>query len=215
MADLMAEVDQGNKAKEVIGSSAERLANTQGSCAGPTRKRPMTPEASSAGSSRRPWMTDPGPSRKRTWMWPRWGNGTMALHTLESMEDDPNKRRVGFSVFAVVTEVHDVRACPVAPCGARDLRLADPTTNKRVLLSVHWKPEDIKPEVGTPVLFRGVKWKSHEGGCLNAYRNAVEPLSKERGGRVDWWVPWPRGWEGCDVDGYEKWWRQEQDNNRE
>ncbi|KZF21189.1 hypothetical protein L228DRAFT_262236 [Xylona heveae TC161] len=63
----------------------------------------------------------------------------------------------------------------------RDIRIVDPTTTRRVLLSVYADPEHFTPAVGTVALFRHLRNHKWEGASLNAYKSDCEGKS--------WFVP--------------------------
>lgn len=133
----------------------------------------------------------------------------LAPRSLASLSKLPARQNSPCTVFAVVDEIKPLKPCPIPPHQTREVRLVDPTTTKRVLLSVLWQPEKFNPPVGTPVLLRGLKNHRYDGGSLNAYPKSVSPYTQNDDG-TDWWVPFPRGWDGCDVDGYLEWWELRQ-----
>ena len=105
-------------------------------------------------------------------------------------------------IFAVVASVTTTLVkCPGMPDGIhykRELRITDPSTPKRVMLSVFVAPETFLPAVGTVALFRSVTTNRWDGGSLNAF-------GRDCGGR-EWFVPDPWGVPGCDVLGLRMWW---------
>ncbi|MCJ1431116.1 hypothetical protein MMC27_000467 [Xylographa pallens] len=105
-------------------------------------------------------------------------------------------------IFAVVASVTATLVkCPGMPDGIhykRELRIADPSTPKQVMLSVFVAPETFLPAVGTVALFRSVTTNRWDGGSLNAF-------GRDCGGR-EWFVPDPWGVPGCDVLGLRMWW---------
>lgn len=144
----------------------------------------------------------PIPSANKTSLVPR---------TLASLSKLPARQNSPCTVFAIIDEISPVKPCPIPPHKTREIRLVDPSTTKRVLLSILWQPEGFDPAVGTPVLLRGLKNHRYDGGSLNAYPKSVSPFTQNEDGS-DWWIPFPYGWDGCDVDGYLEWWKQRQEN---
>ncbi|KAH0543714.1 hypothetical protein FGG08_002030 [Glutinoglossum americanum] len=97
----------------------------------------------------------------------------------------------------------------------RDIKLSDPTTLKRITLSVFVDAEHFTPAIGTICLIRNVRNHRYDGQSLNAYPEDCEGY--------DWFIPnpelmvsedkikWLRGWweerlvrkrewAGCEVD---------------
>ncbi|MCJ1477218.1 hypothetical protein MMC13_005889 [Lambiella insularis] len=106
-------------------------------------------------------------------------------------------------VLAVVSAVTlPLVRCRNMPDGVhykRELRLADPSTPKRVMLSVFVAPAAFLPAVGTVALFRSVTTNRWDGGSLNAFGRDCAGrrwcLQGEEAGEV-----------GCDVEGMRRWW---------
>lgn len=112
------------------------------------------------------------------------------------------RRRDIYDVFVVVQWVSDsVIKKPLIP-PKRDLRIVDPSTDKKVLLTVFVEPDRFKPAIGTIALIRSVSTHEWEGGMLMVY-------PKQCQGR-EWFIPNPAGIEGCDVGAMERWWRGNQ-----
>jgi hypothetical protein len=83
-------------------------------------------------------------------------------------------------VLAVVASIAPaVVRSPLGP--KRDLRLADPSTSKRVWLSVFADARRFAAAPGTVALFRSVRVHKFDGGSLNAYRADCEGAA--------WYVP--------------------------
>ncbi|MCJ1334894.1 hypothetical protein MMC09_000159 [Bachmanniomyces sp. S44760] len=113
-------------------------------------------------------------------------------------------------------KIHDVLAVvaavssktikrPILP-EKRDLRIMDPSTSKKVLLSVFVNPVKFMPEVGTVALFRNVTTHEWDGGSLNAYPKDCE-------GR-EWFLPDPVRAKECDFERVARWWRERQDQGQ-
>ena len=82
----------------------------------------------------------------------------------------------------------------------------DPSTDKRVLVSVFVDPASFVPEVGTVALFRSMTTHEWERGMLNVY-------PQHCGGRK-WFVRDPVGVEGCDVMGLRDWWERKMEKEK-
>ena len=81
---------------------------------------------------------------------------------------------------------------------SRNLRIMDPSTSKKVQLTVFVDAEEFTPKVGTVALFRSVTTHEWDGGSLKAYPRDCK--GKE------WFLPWPWNVEGCDVKAMKNWW---------
>ena len=107
------------------------------------------------------------------------------------------RRNDVFDVFAIVHSVSDPEFTRLR-MPKRSIRLVDPSTDKKVLLSVFVDPDNFVPAVGTIALIRSVTTHEWEGGSLNIYPNPCE-------GR-EWFQPDPVGVTGCDVEAMRQWW---------
>lgn len=117
------------------------------------------------------------------------------------------------NVLAVVASLSAVE--PASLWGyatQRVARLADPTTAKRVHLTVFLDPEAFCPAVGSVVLLTGVKNHRFEGGSLKRYRDGggggggkggESSKGREQGA---WWLENPVGLEWCDAAALREWW---------
>ena len=114
------------------------------------------------------------------------------------------RRNDVYDVFAVVQWVGEsvIKRSRMPP--KRDLRIVDPSTDKKVLLSVFVEPERFNPTVGTVALIRSVTTHEWDGGMLNIYPKECEGKQ--------WFVPSPKGLEGCDVEAMREWWKEMQAN---
>ena len=79
----------------------------------------------------------------------------------------------------------------------RDLRIMDPSTTKRVQLTVFVDAANFKPAIGTVALFRSVTTHEWNGGSLKAYPRDCEGK--------DWYFPNPE-LEGLEADEFRAWW---------
>lgn len=91
----------------------------------------------------------------------------------------------------------------------RDIQIVDPSTRRKIQLSVWVDAINFTPAVGTPALMRNVRFDPHDphrqdGGSLLA-------TMKDCGGK-DWFVPNPVHVPGCDVDGLRDWWNMTKRN---
>ncbi|KAL8793394.1 MAG: hypothetical protein Q9195_003980 [Heterodermia aff. obscurata] len=123
-----------------------------------------------------------------------------------------------YDVFVVIQAVGNEVIKRSRMPAKRDLRIVDPSTEKKVLLSIFVEPEKFIPTVGTIALIRSVTTHEWDGGMINAYPNQCEGKQ--------WFVPNPIGVPGCDVDRMREWWlrkqaeeaekiRQEETNNQD
>ena len=145
------------------------------------------------------------------------------LTPLKSIPHLPYKQNWSMNVLAVITYVSGLEPSGIPPYTntQRRARLADPSTSKRVLLTVFLDAEEFAPAVGSVVLLLGVKNHRFEGGCLKMYWSDRRALvgrdgicGGDRKGREEerqrWWFenPVELGW--CDVAGLKGWWEGEQ-----
>ena len=101
-----------------------------------------------------------------------------------------------YDVFVVVQAVGDEVIRRSRMPAKRDLRVVDPSTEKKVLLSV------FIPVVGTIALIRSVTTHEWDGGSINVY-------PKQCDGK-HWFIKDPIGVEGCDVNRMREWWARKQ-----
>ncbi|KAK1754748.1 hypothetical protein QBC47DRAFT_361776 [Echria macrotheca] len=162
----------------------------------PTSKKTTTAATVVTASSNKdnkslPWMAD-DPTRP------------LRLTTLHSIPNLPYKQNWMCNVLAVVASLSELEPAHLPPHSQRTARLADPTTDKRVLLTVFLEPETFTPAVGSVVLLVGVKNHRFDGGSLKKY---VSDRPKNGG---SWWVREPEGLEWCrgDVVALREWWEE-------
>ncbi|TLD10722.1 hypothetical protein PgNI_05789 [Pyricularia grisea] len=124
------------------------------------------------------------------------------LTTLKTIPLLPYKQNWMVNVLAIVSELSDVEPSPLPPYTGkqRTARLADPSTGKRVLLTVFLDPEDFAPKVGSAVILLGVKNHRFDGGSLKKYAS-----DRPRDGG-SWWFENPEGLAWCDVRHLKEWW---------
>ncbi|KAM7201191.1 hypothetical protein V8F20_004937 [Naviculisporaceae sp. PSN 640] len=139
----------------------------------------------------------------------------LTLTPLRSIPNLPYKQNWMVNVLAVVVSLSPVEPAHLPPYTQRTARLADPSTSKRVLLTVFLDPEEFSPEVGSAVLLVGVKNHRFDGGCLKKYASD-RPKDAGQGngngnGMCRWWMENPRGLEWCagEVDYLLGWWKEQ------
>jgi len=127
----------------------------------------------------------------------------LKLTPLGSVPKLPYQQNWMVNVLGVIVSLSDVEPTLLlsAP-NQRTARLADPSTGKRVLLTVFLDPEAFSPRVGSVVLLLGLKNHRFDGGCLKKYASD-QPKGGER-----WWFEEPDELEWCDVRGLREWWGQ-------
>lgn len=130
----------------------------------------------------------------------------LKLTPLKSIPHLPYKQNWAVNVLTVVTWLSDVEPAllPGYVGKQRTARLADPSTDKQVLLTVFLDPDEFAPAVGSVVLLLGVKNHRFDGGSLKKYGN-----EKPKPG-TNWWFENPTDVEWCDVEGLKTWWSGKQ-----
>lgn len=123
----------------------------------------------------------------------------LCIRSLESITGAHASRNKVFDFFAVICSIEaQVVKPPMMPL-KRDLRIIDPSTDRKVLVSVFVSPLNFKPSVGTIALFRSLTTHEWDRGMLNAYPQQCEGK--------DWFIVDPVGIEGCDVPALRNWWK--------
>ncbi|AEO71257.1 uncharacterized protein THITE_2092766 [Thermothielavioides terrestris NRRL 8126] len=125
------------------------------------------------------------------------------LTPLSAIPHLPYRQNWMVNVLAVVTALAPAEPSHIAPSyRQRTARLADPSTPKRVLLSVLLDPDAFAPAVGSVVLLLGVKNHVADGGSLRKYVS-----DRPRGGHR-WWVERPEGLGWCceEAERLRLWW---------
>jgi hypothetical protein len=124
------------------------------------------------------------------------------LTALRSIPTLPYAQNWTVNVLAVVASLSDVEPSQLAGAPTqRTARLADPTTSKRVHLTVFLDAELFAPRVGSAVLLLGLKNHRFDGGSLKKYASDRPPNGRP------WFFEEPAqlGW--CDVAGLKRWWK--------
>ncbi|KAK6955737.1 hypothetical protein Daesc_003380 [Daldinia eschscholtzii] len=145
----------------------------------------------SKGANYLPWSSkDPGKPLKLT--------------KLRSIPNLPYKQNWSVNVLAVVSAISGLEPSGLPPYSQRQARLADPSTDKHVLLTVFLDPEQFTPAVGSVVLLLGVKNHRFDGGSLKKYESDRPATGQS------WWYENPTQLDWCDVEGLKKWWAENQ-----
>ena len=108
------------------------------------------------------------------------------------------RRNDVYDVFAVIYSVSDMVIKRSRMPAKRDIRIVDPSTDKKVLLSVFVDPAQFKPSVGQIALMRNLTTHEWDGGMLNAYPKQCQGN--------EWFIPDPKSIPGCDTDWLREWW---------
>lgn len=124
----------------------------------------------------------------------------LKLTTLRSIPHLPYVQNWSCNILAIITSLSPVEPSNLPPYKQRTARIADPSTSKRIHLTVFLDPDDFSPRIGSAVLLVGVKNHRFDGGSLKKYAS-----DKKQG---QWWFedPWELTW--CDVAGIKEWWDQ-------
>ncbi len=133
----------------------------------------------------------------------------LCIRSLESVTGIHASRNKVFDFFAVIFSIEaQVVKPPMMPL-KRDMRIVDPSTDKKVLVSVFVNPVSFKPSVGTIALFRCLTTHEWDRGMLNAYPQQCEGKN--------WFIIDPVGIQGCDVPALRNWWKMKfaQSNSQE
>lgn len=112
------------------------------------------------------------------------------------------RRNDVYDVFVVVHSVGGEVIKRSRMPAKRDLRIIDPSTDKKVLLSIFVDPDKFKPAAGTIALIRSVTTHEWDGGMINVYPKQCEGKQ--------WFLPDPVGIPGCDVAHLRQWWTKKQ-----
>lgn len=123
----------------------------------------------------------------------------LRICTLDSLTGRNATRNKVHDVFAIVYSVQEsVVKPPKNMPRKRDIRIVDPSTEKKVLVSVFVDPDNFKPTVGTVALFRNLTTHEWDSGMLNVYHDKCAGKA--------WFIKDPVEVEGCDVKVLREWW---------
>ncbi|KAF3070868.1 hypothetical protein GL218_00326 [Daldinia childiae] len=128
----------------------------------------------------------------------------LKLTELRKIPNLPYKQNWSVNVLAVVSAISGLEPSGLPPYSQRQARLADPSTDKHVLLTVFLDPEQFLPAVGSVVLLLGVKNHRFDGGSLKKYASD-RPVAGH-----SWWYENPAQFDWCDVEGLRQWWAEGQ-----
>ncbi|KAI2467781.1 hypothetical protein F4781DRAFT_297087 [Annulohypoxylon bovei var. microspora] len=171
---------------EVIPDAAAKANQNRLDLAAQSRDKAAAPDASFL-----PWSSkDPGKPLKLT--------------KLRAIPNLPYKQNWSVNVLAVISAISEVEPSGLPPYTQRQARLADPSTDKHVLLTVFLDPARFAPPVGSVVLLLGVKNHRFDGGSLKKY------VSDRPAAGRSWWYDDPMQFDWCDVEGLRRWWVESQ-----
>ncbi|KAG7105930.1 hypothetical protein HYQ44_014630 [Verticillium longisporum] len=125
----------------------------------------------------------------------------LKLTPLRAINSLPYKQNWSINVLAIVTALSRIEPSHIPPYQQRIARLADPSTDKHVMLACMLEPKDFSPRVGSAVLLVGVKNHLFDGGSLKKY---ISDKPTTQGGQ--WWFQNPSRFAWCDAEGLQKWW---------
>ena len=142
----------------------------------------------------------------------------LKLTPLRAIPHLPFKQNWSVNVLAIATAVSELEPSGIPPYTQRRAWLADPSTSKRVLLTVFLDPAQFAPRPGCAVLLIGVKNHRFDGGCLKKYasdRPAGGAGSSGGNGEARWWFEDPDYLSWCDAPGLRMWWDGQQEVQQE
>lgn len=119
----------------------------------------------------------------------------LQLSTLASVTGTNATRNKQVNILAMIEYVSNSTVKPATAPLKRDVRLVDPSTDKKVTLSVFVDPVNFFPKKYDIMLFRNLTTHDFSGGNLNAYPK------KCRG--KDWFILDPYDIEECDMKSME------------
>lgn len=119
----------------------------------------------------------------------------MQLSTLASVTGTNATRNKQVNILAMIEYVSSSTVKPTTAPLKRDIRLVDPSTDKKVILSVFIDPVNFLPKKYDIMLFRNLTTHDFSGGNLNAYPK------KCRG--KEWCILDPYDIEECDMKSME------------
>ena len=124
----------------------------------------------------------------------------LCIRSLESVSGRHAIRNKVYDFFAVICFVEAQVVKPAMMPPKRDIRIMDPSIDKKVLVSIFVDPLKFKPAVGTIALFRSLTTHEWDRGMLNAY--------PQHCGGKNWFIVDPVGVEGCNVEKLREWWKK-------
>lgn len=132
----------------------------------------------------------------------------LRICTLDSLTGRNATRNKVHDVFAIVCSVQEsVVKPPKNMPRKRDIRIMDPSTDKKVLVSVFVDPDNFKPTVGTVALFRNLTTHEWDSGMLNVYHDKCAGKA--------WFIKDPVEVEGCDAKILKEWWEKKNSESQD
>ena len=119
----------------------------------------------------------------------------LQLSTLASITGPNVSRNKQVNILAMIDYVSSSTVKPTTAPLKRDVRIVDPSTDKKVTLSVFIDPVNFIPKQYDIILFRDLTTHDFSGGNLNAYPK------KCRG--KEWYIVDPYGFKECDMKSME------------
>ena len=119
----------------------------------------------------------------------------LQLSTLASVTGTNATRNKQVNILAMIEYVSGSTVKPTTAPLKRDVRIVDPSTDRRVTLSVFVDPVNFVPKKYDIILFRDLTTHDFSGGNLNVYPKKCK--GKE------WFVPNPYNIEECDMKSME------------
>lgn len=134
----------------------------------------------------------------RDWTTP---HNPLKLTPLTSIPHLPYRQNWSINTLSIISSLSPPQPSTFPPFTQRLARLADPSTTKRVQLTVFLDPDEFSPRVGSVVLLAGVKNHLFDGGSLKKYVS-----DRPRNG-VPWWFEEPEfAWCAERVRELRAWW---------
>ena len=153
----------------------------------------VSDDSSSRVSTRRVPSPQQDSTRGRTS--PEQTPSLLQLSTLASVTGTNATRNKQVNILAMIEYVSNSTVKPTTAPLKRDIRLVDPSTDKKVTLSVFVDPVNFFPKRYDIMLFRNLTTHDFSGGNLNAYPK------KCRG--KEWYILNPYDIEECDMKSME------------
>ena len=119
----------------------------------------------------------------------------LQLSTLASVTGTNATRNKQVNILAMIEYVSGSTVKPTTAPLKRDVRIVDPSTDRRVTLSVFVDPVNFVPKQYDIILFRDLTTHDFSGGNLNVYPKKCK--GKE------WFIPNPYNIEECDMKSME------------
>lgn len=141
--------------------------------------------------------------------WPTPHN-PLKLTPLASIPRLPYRQNWSINTLAIITSLSPPQPSTFPPYVQRVAHLADPSTEKRVHLTVFLEAEAFAPALGSVVLLAGVKNHLFDGGSLKKYVS-----DRPRNG-IPWWFEEPAfAWCRDGVRELREWWTSQGDRHDE